>query len=99
MFRRNAAWFFFVALVITGLVLAGSPPADDGPKGAETPPEVAKVWTDEGLQGFELPLADSDATPVQLPPDLYYQLHERPIWKSYPVYHPEREPAGYLDWL
>jgi hypothetical protein len=29
----------------------------------------------------------------------YYQLPTRVIYKSYPVYHPDREPKGYMEWL
>jgi cytochrome c553 len=29
----------------------------------------------------------------------YYQLPTRVIYKSYPVYHPDREPEGYMEWL
>ncbi len=29
----------------------------------------------------------------------YLRLKVRPIYRSYPVYVPEREPAGYMDWL
>ncbi|MBL8214879.1 MAG: hypothetical protein JNK87_29435, partial [Bryobacterales bacterium] len=31
--------------------------------------------------------------------EFYYQIPVRPIWKSYPIYHPDRMPAGYLEWL
>ena len=31
--------------------------------------------------------------------DYYYQLPERPVFKSYPIYHPDHEPAGYRGWL
>jgi hypothetical protein len=26
-------------------------------------------------------------------------MRVRPIYKSYAIYHPSKEPAGYLDWL
>ncbi|MBK7597764.1 MAG: hypothetical protein IPJ07_04230 [Acidobacteria bacterium] len=29
----------------------------------------------------------------------YYRMPVRPIYKSYPVYAPGKEPSGYLDWL
>ncbi len=31
--------------------------------------------------------------------DYYYRIPVRPIYKSYPVYAPGREPAGYEEWL
>ena len=44
-------------------------------------------------------MAVADATPVQIPSKYYYGIPVRPIFKSYPVYRPDREPAGYLEWL
>ncbi len=32
-------------------------------------------------------------------PGFYYRLAIRPIYKSYPIYAPDREPPGYMDWL
>ena len=29
----------------------------------------------------------------------YYQLPTRVIYKTYPVYHPSRQPKGYMEWL
>jgi hypothetical protein len=46
-----------------------------------------------------LPLAQPDVTPEQVSADFYYRMRVRPIYKSYPVYHPGKEPVGYLDWL
>jgi hypothetical protein len=43
------------------------------------------------------PLAD--ASPVQMSSEYYYAIGIRPVYKSYPIYAPDREPAGYLDWL
>jgi hypothetical protein len=31
--------------------------------------------------------------------DYYYRIPVRPIYKTYPIYYPEKEPAGYIDWL
>ncbi|MEO7274379.1 MAG: hypothetical protein ABIX28_17930 [Vicinamibacterales bacterium] len=43
-----------------------------------------------------LPLAVSDATPVQMSAETYYRIPVAPIYKSYPVYAPGREPSGYF---
>ena len=32
-------------------------------------------------------------------PEYYYSIPERPIYKSYPVYAPDREPPGYFERL
>ncbi len=61
-------------------------------------PQIPKVWTDKAMSSFELPRA----VPVkieQMPSSAYYQIPERIIWKTYPVYAPGREPKGYWEWL
>ena len=51
-----------------------------------------------GTASFELPLV-ADRSAQHAAPDYYYRLAVRPIYKSYPIYAPGREPAGYMDWL
>lgn len=62
-------------------------------------PDIPRTWDSAALADFELPLATPKATPVQVSSDYYYQLPERVIYKSYPVYAPDREPKGYWEWL
>lgn len=65
----------------------------------EPRPPIPKVWDDSAIASLLLPLAVADASPVQIPSKYYYGIPVRPIFKSYPVYRPDREPAGYLEWL
>jgi hypothetical protein len=51
------------------------------------------------LSSFELPLVQADASARHVSPDYYYRIPVRPIYKSYPVYAPGREPQGYMEWL
>jgi hypothetical protein len=60
---------------------------------------IPKTWDADALRSSELPLADSDYSPVHVPASFYYQVPERPIYKSYPVYAPGREPHGYWERL
>jgi hypothetical protein len=60
---------------------------------------IPKVWDDEAIASAIMPLAVAAATPVQIPSNYYYGIPVRPIYKSYPVYRPDREPAGYIEWL
>jgi len=60
---------------------------------------IPKVWDDEALASAMVPLVVAAATPVPIPSKYYYGIPVRPIHKSYPVYRPDREPAGYIDWL
>jgi len=51
------------------------------------------------MASVEVPLARPDASPVQVTSNYYYGLGIRPIYKSYSVYSPDREPPGYIDRL
>jgi len=51
------------------------------------------------MESFELPLAVPEASPKHVPSSYYYALPVRPIYKSYPVYHPDHEPDGYFEEL
>jgi hypothetical protein len=60
---------------------------------------IPEFWSEELLHDYELPLATPAATPKHVSRDYYYALPERVLYKSYPIYHPSREPAGYLEKL
>lgn len=48
---------------------------------------------------LEVPLANPIGSPKHVSADYYYKIPVRPIYKSYPVYTPGREPPGYMDRL
>lgn len=58
-------------------------------------PEIPVVWDGAAMEGLELPLA-SGLQARHVPADYYYRIPERRVWKTYPIYAPGREPAGYL---
>jgi hypothetical protein len=62
-------------------------------------PEIPRVWDDEAVERFELPLAQHDRSPKHMNAEQYYALKVRPIYKTYPMYEAGREPAGYIEWL
>lgn len=62
-------------------------------------PAIPSFWSEELLHDDELPLATPERTPRHVSRDYYYALPEHVLYKSYPIYHPSREPAGYLDTL
>ena len=62
-------------------------------------PAIPRLWDDEQMAVLELPLADPSVSPKLIPADYYYRIPIRPIYKSYPVYAPGKEPAGYREWL
>jgi hypothetical protein len=62
-------------------------------------PSIPKTWSDPDVAALELPLANPKFSPVHISGDAYYRIPARIFYKSYPVYHPDREPAGYMEWL
>lgn len=62
-------------------------------------PSIPKTWDDQAMASLEAPLADAAASPAHVSADYYYRIPVRPIYKSYPVYAPGKEPAGYEEWL
>lgn len=62
-------------------------------------PEIPRVWVDREMESLELPLAEPEYSPRAVSASHYYQIPVLPIYKSYPVYHPDGEPEGYLDKL
>ena len=62
-------------------------------------PLVPKAWDARELASFELPLVRADRSAQHAAPEYYYRLAVRPIYKSYPIYAPGHEPAGYMEWL
>jgi hypothetical protein len=62
-------------------------------------PEIPRVWDDHDVETFELPLAQRDRSPRHMSSKEYYELKVRPIYRTYPMYAPGREPKGYVEWL
>lgn len=78
---RREVW---TAMVLPGFLLAQSFRAD-----------IPRVWDDRVMEELELPLA-SGLRPRHVSSDYYYRIPERPVWRTYPIYAPGREPAGYF---
>jgi hypothetical protein len=62
-------------------------------------PEIPRTWDSAALEDLELPLAGLGRPPDLVSSEYYYQVPVRPIYRSYPVFHPDKEPAGYLEQL
>lgn len=67
--------------------------------GALVTRHIPRTWDDEAIRTLEVPLADSAASPRHIASDYYYRMPVRPVFRTYPIYRPDREPAGYLDSL
>jgi hypothetical protein len=86
-----ALWTAMCLLLFAGLVYT----EPSGQAGREIP----KTWDEAALATLEVPLADPAASPVHIPAEYYYKITVRGVFKSYPVYAPGHEPAGYLERL
>jgi hypothetical protein len=62
-------------------------------------PDIPRAWDDNAVAGFQVPLARRDRSPRYLSSKEYYALKVRPIYRTYPVYAPGREPAAYMESL
>lgn len=69
------------------------------PANAGFSPTIPKVWDEEALRDFELPLPLAGIKVKHISSDYYYRIPVRPIYKTYPIYYPDKEPAGYIEWL
>jgi mono/diheme cytochrome c family protein len=86
-----------VVCAIACLAMAGGPGGQNASR-AESP-TVPRTWDEEALRSTELPLARPDVSPAYVSSDYYYRMPVRPIYKSYPVYRPDREPPDYFNRL
>src|SRR5215469_15452833 len=62
-------------------------------------PKIPRAWDDHEVGAFQMPLAQRDRSPQFMSSKEYYALKVRPIYRTYPVYAPGREPAGYMESL
>jgi mono/diheme cytochrome c family protein len=62
------------------------------------PPEIPKVWDEQALATWATPVAGLNVRPGHFSEPEYYRA---PIdnYRTYPVYAPGREPAGYWEML
>ena len=61
-------------------------------------PEIPVVWDEAALAEWATPLAGLNARPTHMSPAEYYATPVDNL-KTYPVYAPGREPAGYWEML
>jgi hypothetical protein len=61
--------------------------------------EIPKTWDETELKAWTIPAREPGAYTVHVAPSFYYSIPVPPIYKSYPIYHPSKEPPGYMEWL
>lgn len=62
-------------------------------------PVITRIYDDAETATWQVPLALAKVRPSFLTSSYFYARKVRPIYRTYPVYHPDREPAGYLEKL
>ena len=60
---------------------------------------IPRTWDTEAINSLLLPLANPRVSTKLISSSYYYSIPVRPIYKSYDVYRPDREPPGYMDRL
>src|ERR1041384_7179940 len=85
-------WTMAVAL----LGLSGS--AAQTPSAAPQKISVPKLWDAKQLATWAVPIAGVNAMPVFYSKEEYCAAPVDNL-RTYPVYHPAREPKGYQEWL
>src|SRR4051794_30847861 len=92
--RRYLLYAVGLMIIAAALVKGLGFGQDESNSGGQRPyaPVIPKTWDEQALRTLELPLASPESSPVQVPASYYYQIPERPIYKSYPVYAPGHEP-------
>ena len=64
----------------------------------EVPIKAPKIWDEQQLADWGLPLAAIQAQPKYITEQAYYASPVDNL-RTYPVYHPDRQPPGYLESL
>ena len=95
MHHRNSRRYLLALLLLPGSVVCGGEAQTTNP----WKPEIPKTWVDDELTNLELPLANPTRSPKHISGEYYYRIPVRPIYKSYPIYAPGKEPPGYLERL
>jgi mono/diheme cytochrome c family protein len=60
--------------------------------------QVPRTWNDPALSDWATPVAGLNQRPTHMPEGEYYALPVENL-RTYPVYYPGREPAGYWEML
>ncbi len=77
-----------VLLVVRSPLIGGSPTQ-----------VIPVTWDEDALVEYEVPPPDPTMHPEFISAEYYYGIPERVIHQTYPVYHPDVQPDGYIDSL
>jgi len=90
---------FFIIVSMAFLAMTTSIRSNTQDSKQQWSPTIPRTWDDEALQSLEIPLAHPEVSPKYVSSNYYYRMPVRPIYRSYPVYHPGKEPAEYMNRL
>src|SRR5262245_25110880 len=62
-------------------------------------PVIPKIYDDAETATWHLPLAVAKVSPSFLTSSYFYARKVRPIYRTYPSYHPDHEPPGHFEQL
>jgi hypothetical protein len=87
-----------IVATLLSLQVAGAARAQTAETASATSwvPNVPRVWDEQALADWALPIAGLGVAPTHMTSDEYYALPEENL-RSYPVYMPNLEPPGYWD--
>ncbi len=83
-------WFFVLILLLPITAQVQQPAVQSS---------VPRVWDNQAIATLEVPVANPVGSPKHISSEFYYRIPVRPIYRTYPVYSPGREPAGYMERL
>lgn len=92
---RALASAAFLAVAIS---CAAAHPRRSGATLDDEPVRAPRLWTEEALAGWATPLAGLGVPPEFVSEKAYYAAPVDNL-RTYPVYHPAREPRGYREML
>jgi len=93
--RRDVVVLFVVPVLIFAVINASQAQKSEN----NFSPVIPRTWDEDALRSVGLPLAGTGMPPEHISADYYYRMRVRPIYKSYPIYAPGKEPRGYFERL
>jgi hypothetical protein len=85
-----------MVFALFGLIISTS---SLGQKPETNRPVIPKTWDTQAIDSYQLQLATPKVSTKLISSSYYYSIPVRPIYKSYDVYRPDREPRGYMEEL
>ena len=97
MSRRHIAMLAAALCIVFGEIVPGRIGRSEKPAN-NFRPDIPKVWDEAALADWVTPVAGLNVRPTHISEQQYYSLQVENL-RTYPVYYPGREPAGYWEML